>query len=153
MTHTIKGFVATGRPRASADAARLIGDVQAVPQRDHAVALMTRQESSAHAALWKDLLTRSPEQARTPVASLAAFGAWLHGNGMAARLALEPLTDPGDRMARLITAMVTAGADPKNWKPPHSASGSLQERVDPPAKHNPRKEIPRRGRAQQGPPR
>lgn len=90
---------------------------------------MRRQEASAHAALWKDLLTRSPEHARTPVASLAAFGALLQGNGMASRLALERVTDPGDRMARLITAMVAVGADPTNSNPPQSASSPVQERL------------------------
>lgn len=142
MTHVIEGFVANGRPLAAPDAARLIGDVQTVLLRDHAFSAMTREESRAHAALWKDLLTRCPEPARTPVATLAAFGAWLHGNGMQARLALEQVTEPTDRMAQLVRRVLDVGLNPAGWSHLQRAETQSPEYYDPPARHDPRRDPP-----------
>lgn len=143
MTHAIKGFVASARPLAAHDAARLIGDVNDVSLRDHAVGLMTHEEAGAHAALWKDLLTRSPEQSRTPVANLAAFGAWLHGDGMSARFALATATEQ-DRMTRLIEALVEGGLDPARWTPPEATEPTETPpgRHDVSGRHEQRRELP-----------
>ena len=142
MSHAIEGFIATGRPLPSTDAARLIADVQTVRLRDHAFMAMAREEAGAHAALWKDLLTRCPEEPRTPVASLAAFGAWLRGDGMGARHALERVTDPTNRMAQLVRAMVELGVNPANYTPPEPASrGDAVRDTDMP-RHDPRREPP-----------
>ena len=155
MTHTIEGFVARPAPLSADDAARLIGDVQNVPRRDHALGLMTHQESGAHAALWKDLLTRSPEDARTPVANLAAFGAWLHGDGMGARLALERVTDPTNSLASLLDTAIDRGVDPAGWTPPVIEPLDGQERPGGPAeRHDSRREPPsREAPDRKGPPR
>ncbi|MFC6706557.1 DUF4192 domain-containing protein [Flexivirga alba] len=143
MTHRIEAFVARPVPLGADDAARLIGDVQIVPLRDHALGLMTHEESGAHAALWKDLLTRSPEDACTPVANLAAFGAWLHGDGMGARLALERVTDPANSLARLLDTAVERGLDPAGWTPPVTEPIDVQQRPGgTPNRHDPRREPP-----------
>ncbi|MGN6415437.1 DUF4192 domain-containing protein [Flexivirga sp.] len=153
MTHTIEGFVARPAPLGADDTARLIGDVQNVPLRDHALGLMNHKESGAHAALWKDLLTRSPEDARTPVANLAAFGAWLHGDGMGARLALERVTDPSNSLGRLLDVAIDRGVDPASWTPPVMEPLGGQERPGGPAdRHDPRREPPsREGPDRKGP--
>lgn len=155
MTHTIERFVARPAPLGADDAARLIGEVQHVPLRDHALGLMNHKESGAHAALWKDLLTRSPEDARTPVANLAAFGAWLHGDGMGARLALERVTDPTNSLARLLDLAIHRGVDPAGWTPPVMEPLDGQERPGGPAdRHDQGREPPsREGRDRRGPPR
>ena len=144
MSHAIGGFIATGRPVSASDAARLIADVQIVRLRDHAAMAMTREDASAHAALWKDVLVRCPEESRTPVACLAGFGAWLQGDGMGARLALERVTDPTNRLAQLVGAMVEVGANPTNYTPPEPAvraESAGRESVNPP-RHDPRREPP-----------
>lgn len=153
MTHTIEGFVARPAPLGADDAARLIGDVQNVPLRDHALGLMNHKASGAHAALWKDLLTRSPEDGRTPVANLAAFGAWLHGDGMGARLALERVTDPTNSLGKLLDIALDRGVDPAGWTPPVMEALDGQERAGGPAdRHDPRREPPsREGPDRKGP--
>lgn len=143
MTHAIEGFVARPQRLSSEDAARLIGDVQRVALRDHALDLMTREEAAGHAALWKDLLTRSPEKARTPVANLAAFGAWLDGDGMGGRLALERATDPSDTLSPLIGQMLERGLDPAGWE--QSTPGPMEGgrgAGESSGRHDPRRDPP-----------
>ncbi|GGB37740.1 hypothetical protein GCM10011492_30630 [Flexivirga endophytica] len=117
MTHTIVNFVSTGRLPETSDAARLLCDVQVIPLRDHVCTEITHEHAAAHAALWKGIMTQSPEEARAPAASLTAFGLWLSGDGMQARLALEQV--PGHyELANLIGLAVAAGVDPAGWLPP-----------------------------------
>lgn len=124
MSLAIDRFAATGRSPNEADAARLIADVQHVGLRDHAWAQMDTGNATAHAALWKDLLTRSPAGTEAATASLTAFASWLRGDGLAARVALDRVpTDPPYTMARLIDSALTGGMDPGTWQVPARMRG------------------------------
>ncbi|GAA2153510.1 uncharacterized protein DUF4192 [Humibacillus xanthopallidus] len=122
------------------DAARLISDVQHVPLRDHAWASMERDTASRHAELWRDLLTRSPDDptspaspdspkspvpAVAPVASLTAFAHWLDGDAVKARVALDRIP-PGTsyQMARLVNLALEVGMNPRAWTPRDDFAGS-----------------------------
>lgn len=121
MTHAIVRFIATGQMPDTDDIARLLCDVQVIPLRDHAFTEITRDNAAANAALWKEIMTRSPSDARAPAASLAAFSMWLGGDGMQARLALEQV--PGRyELANLIGLAVSAGVDPAGWSTPDRES-------------------------------
>jgi hypothetical protein len=118
------------------DAARLISDVQHVPMRDHAWASMERETTSRHAELWRDLLTRSPDDpapsespksavpAIAPVASLAAFAHWLDGDAVKARVALDRIP-PGTNyhMASLVNLALEIGMNPRSWTPHDDLDG------------------------------
>lgn len=119
------------------DAARLISDVQQRPLRDHAWASMERETASRHAELWRDLLTRSPDDpapaespkspvpAVAPVASLAAFAHWLDGDAVKARVALDRIP-PGTnyQMARLVNLALEVGMNPRAWTPRDESAAS-----------------------------
>lgn len=121
------------------DAARLINDVQHTPLRDHVWASMERDTASRHAELWRDLLTRSPDDpapsespdspkapvpAVAPVASLAAFAHWLDGDALKARVALDRIP-PGTnyQMARLVNLALEIGMNPRAWTPHDDLEG------------------------------
>lgn len=130
MSHTIVHFIATGQMPDTDDAARLLCDVQVIPLRDHAFTEITRDNAAANAALWKEIMTRSPEDARAPAASLAAFSMWLGGDGMQARFALEQV--PGRyELANLIGLAVSAGVDPAGWSTPGLESRAYGKGTDP----------------------
>lgn len=132
MSHAIVHFVATGHMPDTQATARLLCDVQIIPLRDHAFTEITRDNAAANAALWKEIMTISPEDARAPAASLAAFSMWLGGDGMQARLALEQV--PGRyELANLIGLAVSAGVDPAGWSTPDPESKAYGKRTDPDA--------------------
>jgi hypothetical protein len=115
MERTASGCGALGDP----DAARLISDVQHIPFRDHAWAAMERGTSAAHAEMFRDLLTRCPDGAEAPVASLTAFAHWLDGDGVKARVALDRVpAGQNYPMARLLATALEVGMHPTTWDPP-----------------------------------
>jgi hypothetical protein len=123
MTLALERFTATatatGTRPSETDAARMVCDVRHIGLRDHAWASMDTQNAATHAAFWKDLLTRSPEGAEAPTASLTAFAHWLNGDGIQARLALERVPhEPPYPMARLVKTALEVGMDPKTWSVP-----------------------------------
>ena len=125
------------------EAARLVSDVQHVPLRDHAWASMERETASWQAELWRDLLTRTPDDptspefpesaesqrspglAVAPVASLAAFAHWLDGDAVKARVALDRIPpETGYEMARLVNLALEVGINPRAWTRPDDRDGS-----------------------------
>ena len=119
MTLALERFTATGTRLSDADAARMVCDVAHIGLRDHAWASIGTQNAATHAAFWKDLLTRSPQGAEAPPASLTAFAHWLNGDGIPARLALQRVPDaPPYTMARLVNTALEIGMDPKTWSVP-----------------------------------
>ena len=119
MTLALERFAATGALLTEADAARMVCDVRHIGLRDHAWASMDTRNAATHAAFWKDLLTRSPQWAEVPIASLTAFAHWLNGDGIKARIALERVPDESlYTMARLVNTALEVGLDPKTWSVP-----------------------------------
>ena len=120
MRVVVNRHVVSGGTVRDADAARLLSNVQHVELRDHAWASITRADADCHAHLWKALLTRSPEGLQAPAAALAAFGFWIGGDGISARVALEqiPPHQPYS-MANIIASALAAGIDPKSMPIPN----------------------------------
>lgn len=125
---TLDRFVATTESLADPDAARLAADASSLQLRDHAWAAITREVAPAHAAMWKDLLTRTPEQAAAPVASMTAFAYWLSGDGAQARAALSRVPAiESYSMTGLVQLALNSGMDPARWIPPPSAASPSVE--------------------------
>lgn len=158
MTATLGGAASAGTVLPEADAARLIADVQHIPLRDHAWALLDRSTASGHAELWRDLLTRCPDNPTAPdapsesraspdpagaassrgvsvapVASLTAFAHWLDGDAVKARIALDRVPSGTTyQMARLIHMALELGMDPRTWDIPDHAGPPGQDTSTPP---------------------
>jgi hypothetical protein len=117
----------TRHPFSEADAARLLADVQHIGLRDHAWSTIERRHAADHAHMWKNLLTRAPEGAQAPAASLAAYAFWVAGDGMSARAALERIPpDQPYSMANLISTALAAGINPKNVPLPSELPAELR---------------------------
>lgn len=91
MAGTLSRYLATGQAVSDPDAARLIADIQHLPLRDHAVSRIERADLAGHAELWKDIATRTPAALIAPSASIAAYTAWMNGDGVNARMALDQI--------------------------------------------------------------
>lgn len=94
--------------------------VQEVGVRDQAWALMSRETAPQHFQLWRTVMQVVPDELLSPVGSLAAFAAWLSGNGVLASHAAERVlsVDPGYSMARLVIAALESCLHPDTWEGP-----------------------------------
>lgn len=110
-------FASDQQPLTDAAAARMLAAIQEPGPRDAAWAAMSQNDAPAHAALWRDLTRRAPEEARTPAAALLAFSAWLAGDGAEANLALDLIPASSDyNLARFTDALVQAAVPPSAWE-------------------------------------
>lgn len=98
--------------------ARLAAIVQDLPARDEAWAMMSRGSARQHFELWRRVMQSVPDELLSPVGSLAAFAAWLSGNGVLASHAAERVlsVDPGYSMARLVIEALNAALHPDSWE-------------------------------------
>ena len=90
----ISTFERDGNRLCDSETARLLLAVRDTATRDDALMRITRANSSHHRALWTDVTSRAPEQVRTPAATMAAFAAWLGGDGAGAWTALDQIPTP-----------------------------------------------------------
>ncbi len=99
------------------DIAAMAVAVQSIPARDVAWALMSRQTSRRHFDLWRVVMQSVPDDLLSPVGSLAAFAAWLNGNGVLASHAAERVlaVDPTYSMARLVISALESCVHPDSW--------------------------------------
>lgn len=118
----IGALVRSGLPRADqlsiCEIAALAAAVQDLPARDAAWVLMTRASAGQHFELWRRVMQSVPDELLSPVGSLAAFAAWLSGNGVLASHAAERVlsVDPGYSMAKLVIDALTACLHPDSWE-------------------------------------
>jgi hypothetical protein len=106
-------------PFSSAEVARALRAVARQEVRDVAWCAITREEASAHARVWRDLVRRSPEELVAPAAGLLAFAAWLAGDGAFAWCAVDRSlrSDPDHALARLVAQALEGAVPPSAWSP------------------------------------
>jgi len=147
LATTIADTVENHRPVSDPDAARMVADMHQIPLRDAILQAIATADSAAHAALWKDVATRTPDPYVTPVATAAAFAYWRGGNGLNARAALERVPDTdGYPLARLVSTSLRMGLDGRHYDDPAEPAAharpdtadkahGLSPRPDPPTMH------------------
>ena len=105
--------------------AELAVAVQQIRGRDEAWAMMTRANAERHLRLWRAVMQSVPDALLPPVGALAAFAAWLSGNGVLASHAAERVVgvDESYSMATLIIDALRASLNPNTWDTFRSDTG------------------------------
>lgn len=106
-----------GRPLSDHHLGTLAIWVSSVRVRDGVWARMRRDTADATLSLWTAVAQSVVEPFEPPVLCLAAFAAWLSGDGTQALIAIErALTvEPGYSMAQLILRTLDSGVSPEHW--------------------------------------
>jgi len=113
----LEEFHADGNRLSEPDAARLLVAIESTGARDALWEDMSRDNATAHTAVWTDLTRRAPDEVRTPAASLLAFSSWLGGDGAKAWCALDQIPEgPPYPMAALIATVLQQGGHPDLWE-------------------------------------
>lgn len=109
--------VETGEGCDDATAARVLVDCTDLVFRDDAWLLMTRDNARRHLDVWTDLLRRAPRGYGAAPAALAAFAAWLCGDGALAWCALDRCRDedPQYSLAAHLSAALDNALPPWAW--------------------------------------
>lgn len=102
-----------------ADAAELAIWCRCVTVRDIAWSLVDIGDAREHLRLWSAVAGRTIAPFEPAVLSLAAFCAWMSGDGARAACALDRAlrADPGYSMAHLLEAVLTNALAPSIWEP------------------------------------
>ncbi len=111
------GRVGHPPPLSAGDVARILRAVGRTDLRDLCWMRMTRAEADGHVAFWVDVLRRSPHPHAAVPAWLAAFAAWLSGQGALAWCALEEClaSDARFPLAGLLTRVLDDAVSPRAW--------------------------------------
>ncbi len=98
-------------------AARLLSRLTENRVRDAVWSEMTRDNATAHVALWTDLVRRTPTRLLAAPATLLAFAAWLSGHGALAWCALDRCreSEPHYPMAELLAHLLDGAVPPSAW--------------------------------------
>jgi hypothetical protein len=104
-------------PLDPAEAARLALAVQDVLVRDEVIGAIERGDAATHLELWREITRLVDDDLLAAVGCVAAFAAWLSGNGACAVIAVERVlaAEPGYRLARLLSDLLTHAVDPARW--------------------------------------
>jgi hypothetical protein len=99
--------------------ARILRAIAEADLRDLAWCDLSRSDAAGHAALWREVVRRSPDPLVAPAAGLLAFTAWLSGDGALAWCAVERSlrTDPDNVLARLVSQALDSALPPSTWIP------------------------------------
>jgi len=113
----LERFHQDGNRLTDADAARLLLAIDSISCRDVLWEDMTRENATAHTALWSDLTRRAPDEVRAPAAALLAFSSWLDGDGAGAWCALDqvPAEQQPYALAGLVASALQNGVHPEVW--------------------------------------
>lgn len=86
--------------------------------RDVLWARITRENAAEQLALWRDVAVRTVSPFEPAMFSLAAFAAWLSGDGSQAQCALDRAAqaDPDYSMAALLQSALSGGLSPQAWE-------------------------------------
>ncbi len=86
------------------EVARLVWDFQSARVRDAAWGLMRRNEAQAHLDFWSDVVRRTPQRLAAAPLALAAYAAWLTGDGALAWAGVDRCraVDPAYGLAGLV---------------------------------------------------
>ncbi|KHL14583.1 uncharacterized protein DUF4192 [Mumia flava] len=101
--------------------------------RDVAWARIDRATAPDALGLWRTVATRVPQRWVVAPLCLAAFAAWLSGDGAQAQCALDRVEDldPDCSMAALVQKALTHCLDPRSWEMPGDALGAAGVRESP----------------------
>jgi hypothetical protein len=107
-------------PVSASDAATLAVWCALTPVRDVAWARMTRADAHRHLRLWTAVARRTLPPYEPAVLGLAAFAAWLCGDGASAWCAVDRClhADPDYPMAELLQSALHRCVPPDSWSPP-----------------------------------
>ena len=101
------------------DALTLAALVHHPVARDTALLTMTRDDSGAHARLWRKVIQQAPESVTVPPLFLAGMAAWMTGDGATANICHDQavrLTPPGMPSAvTILAALNEAVVPPTAW--------------------------------------
>lgn len=119
VRESVNGWLVDPRPLTDDEAALLAVRVALVPARDVAWSMMTRPSAHRHLALWQQVLAQVVPPYEPAVACLAAFAAWLQGDGALAWCAVERAleADPAYSWADLIVQSLEQAVSPSVWQP------------------------------------
>ncbi|MDQ3158501.1 MAG: DUF4192 domain-containing protein [Actinomycetota bacterium] len=108
---------AAGRQLSDTELATLAIWASSVGVRDEVWARMRRETAVAAHSLWTTVAQSVVAPFEPPVLCLAAFAAWLVGDGAQALIAVERAlqVEPGYSMARLLLQMLDSGFSPESW--------------------------------------
>lgn len=97
--------------------------VSSVSVRDEVWTMMNRANAESTLALWTDVAQSVVEPFEPPVLCLAAFAAWLSGDGVQALIAVERALEiqPTYSMAQLILGLLDSAMPPDRWTGFHTA--------------------------------
>jgi len=117
MRALVQGFLDAPRRLTDDEVARAAVWAQFIQVRDEAWTMMSRADAHRHLDLWRQVLRRVPPPYEPAVGCLAAFAAWLSGDGALAGCALERAlaADPDYSMARLIDDTLRQAIPPSRW--------------------------------------
>lgn len=115
----IRRYLEDGEPLDAVDVGRLLVALASIEVRDVAWARMCRADAAEHVALWRDVVSRSPEDLVAPAAALLGFAAWLAGDGALAWCAVDRCQNaaPDYTLARLLTQTLAGAVPPSSWRP------------------------------------
>lgn len=126
----VAGWVAARCGPDDAGAVRVLGEIRRSEVRDAALYAVTRETAADHLALWASLLRGAPDDQVPDVAALAAFCAWLSGDGALAWCALDRCfaVDPSHLLATCLAEALTRAVPPSAWEeavapPAHEGAG------------------------------
>jgi hypothetical protein len=85
--------------------------------RDVAWTRITRRTADRSLELWRQVAVAAPAEFEAPAMTLAAFAAWLSGDGAQSQCALDRVhaVAPHYSMARLVQSALSGGLDPRTW--------------------------------------
>ncbi|HSE07613.1 MAG TPA: DUF4192 domain-containing protein [Nocardioidaceae bacterium] len=115
----VRRYVRTGEPLDHHEVGRMVVAMVNIEVRDVAWAEMTRETSTAHVELWRDVVRRTPLDLLAGPAALLGFAAWLAGDGALAWCAVERCqeAEPGYSLAGLVSQALSSALHPSTWQP------------------------------------
>lgn len=118
----LQNFRVTKIPLTDAEAARMLHNLGRSEVSAELALRMTRRTADEDTAFFKDLTRRSPEDLIAPVASLAALGAYLRGDGASSWIALDRAFPHAQAMGdyyglgALVGGALKAAMPPQVWE-------------------------------------
>lgn len=134
LTNALQTHARTGQPLLDPIAARVVVALQNRGHRDQLIInTLTLDTAPTYTATLNDLLRRTPDGYRTPVATTAAMAHWMSHDRLSARAALHQASDPHYTLAELIEHGLDAGLAPINPTAPRTTSTgrTAQDRILP----------------------
>jgi hypothetical protein len=117
MTKLVRRHVGRRTTPSDAEVAWLAHACTDVLVRDEAMFLLDRENAARHVDFWTSVLRRTPEEWAAPAAAMAAFCAWLAGDGALAWCAVDRCRDfdPHYSLAECVEELLVRAVSPRTW--------------------------------------